>query len=103
MVAASAPSRSPSTSPAPTLRTCGTTRNGGGWAARDALVEDLRRGSIQRLHDVVAQHPAGEFGWPGKSSSNWGEWRPVDHARYVATLSKGGLVLRDGVLMRVDA
>ena len=32
---------------------------------------------------------------------HWGEWREADHAIYVETLAKGGLVLRDGVLGRV--
>ncbi len=32
----------------------------------------------------------------------WGEWRPEDHAAYTAILAKGGLVLRDSVLVRVN-
>jgi adenylate cyclase len=34
-------------------------------------------------------------------SSRWPEWRETDYAAYVASLAKGGLVLRDGVLTRV--
>lgn len=33
-------------------------------------------------------------------TSRWGEWREQDHARYVATLVKGGLTVREGALVR---
>lgn len=35
-------------------------------------------------------------------SQRWPEWEPENYARYVASLAKGGLVMRDGGLTRVN-
>ncbi len=65
-----------------------------------ALAELGRLDAARRYADVI--HTRFNREMRAFLSSRWPEWREADYAAYVASLAKGGLVLRDGVLTRVN-
>lgn len=65
-----------------------------------ALVGLGRMDEAKYYRDIIFERFAKELTY--FITVRWGEWREEDHRLYVDTLAKGGLVLRDGVLARVD-
>ena len=69
-------------------------------ACMAALVKLDRMDEAKHYADVIYTRFPKELA--GFLAAPWGEWRPQDHAAYSATLAAGGLVLRDGMLIRVS-
>lgn len=65
-----------------------------------ALTEMGRDGEAKYYADILCERFAKELVY--FATVRFGEWREEDHARYIASIAKGGLVVRDGALARVD-
>jgi adenylate cyclase len=65
-----------------------------------ALTELGRREEADYYADILFERFAAHVTW--FLTTRWQEWREVDHNRYIATMAKGGLLMRDGVLTRVS-
>jgi tetratricopeptide (TPR) repeat protein len=65
-----------------------------------ALAELGRLDDAHRYADVLHSRFNGEM--HAFLTTRWPEWREIEYANFVASLAKGGLVLRDGLLLRVN-
>jgi adenylate cyclase len=65
-----------------------------------ALAELGRIDEARQCADIIHRRFNGEM--RAFLTTRWPEWRDADYSAYVASLAKGGLVLRDGVLTLVN-